>query len=346
MSDFPILFKRFIDDIILGPIDFNPEIHAHILTVFNSICPAIKFTMEAPSPEEKLIFLDISISVLDKKIKYSHFQKVCHSGILLRKDSFVPRHIKTNFLKNNIRKVREHTSSETEYPNKLNEVIDKFKRNQYTSTEIEKIIQTINKDGKTNHKKNSKVDKVFNFRLPYISEACNRKIKNLINKYKLPIRIINKLGLPLHTGLNNKQDKNKYRCTDSCNICKNLQNKYSCNDRYIIYKYTCNLCHEFYVGRTCRKFNIRHKEHARSINNKNNSSALSEHLINEHSDEEGGINMYTVDFIGRRHNSRDTAITEAFYINKLQPSLNRKHELPAYNLLSHEHTSHPLFNNS
>ena len=62
------------------------------------------------------------------------------------------------------------------------------------------------------------VSKTFNLKLPYMGKTCNGKVKKLIEKYKLLIRLNNKLGLPLNK-----------RWID-CDIYKILHCKYSCRD--------------------------------------------------------------------------------------------------------------------
>ena len=56
----PKLFKRYIDDIILGPIN-NLDFTKTILATFNEINPDIQFTIEIPENGKPLNFLDISV---------------------------------------------------------------------------------------------------------------------------------------------------------------------------------------------------------------------------------------------------------------------------------------------
>ena len=110
--------------------------------------------------------------------------------------------------------------------------------------------------------------------------------------------------------------------------------KYNCYDKYVVYRYTCSICGEFYiVGRTLRKFSVRHAEHLRAIVNKSRSSALYEHVKDKHNDV-GDIEVFRVDFIAKLTNSRDTTFTEAKAITYFKPTINRKHELPCYTLPS------------
>ena len=83
-----------------------------ILSVFNSVNNDIKFTVEVPEPGNFLSFLDVAIRIGDDGIHYKWHIKPCHSNNSLRADSWVPNHVKTNFLKNAIQNVKEKCSSE------------------------------------------------------------------------------------------------------------------------------------------------------------------------------------------------------------------------------------------
>ena len=66
----PVLYQRYIDDIILGPLTFDEEAFENILNAFNSINPQIKFTLEKHQPEDWLNFLDLKIKIVNGNIKY------------------------------------------------------------------------------------------------------------------------------------------------------------------------------------------------------------------------------------------------------------------------------------
>ena len=71
----PQLYKRYIDDVILGPIESNLEMIKEIEQVFNSIVPEINFTTEIQLPHKGLNFLDLTIHIKDHKIDYYWLQK-------------------------------------------------------------------------------------------------------------------------------------------------------------------------------------------------------------------------------------------------------------------------------
>ena len=84
----PSIYVRYIDDILIGPIDRHSNFCNIILEVFNSVNGSISFTLEAPNQNNVINFLDLSIQIGHNKIEYSWFTKTCHSEISLRKDSY------------------------------------------------------------------------------------------------------------------------------------------------------------------------------------------------------------------------------------------------------------------
>ena len=108
----PIMYRRYIDDVILGPVKRSPMI-GNILQIFNSVNEDIKFTLESPDVGKPLNFLDISIKIINFGIEYSWFTKPSHSNNSLRQDSWVPQHVKTNCVKNAIANVNQRCSNAT-----------------------------------------------------------------------------------------------------------------------------------------------------------------------------------------------------------------------------------------
>ena len=104
----PAIYKRYIDDILIGPIDRNSNLSQIILETFNKENEDIKFTLEIP--DNALSFLDMAIEIKQGKIEYSWFEKPCHSQNSLKKDSFVPNHVKSNFVSNYIKRVENRCS--------------------------------------------------------------------------------------------------------------------------------------------------------------------------------------------------------------------------------------------
>ena len=131
--------------------------------------------------------------------------------------------------------------------------------------------------------------------MDFISDRHNRKIREILRKHNFSIRFISKPARYL------KQCFKKTVCTKSsshnCEVCKRLPLKYKCTDRFLIYKFTCNSCKDFYIGETCRTFNLRYSEHKRSLERQDGKSALSHHVKTAHSDKRMKIDDFCVNVL-------------------------------------------------
>ena len=107
----PKIFKRYIDDCLLGPYPFDKNIHSSILQSFNSINSSIQFTLESVEPSSWLPFLDLKFRNNNSVLEFSPFSKPFHSGICLNFHSHHPPHVKSNFVRNQFISIRNHSSS-------------------------------------------------------------------------------------------------------------------------------------------------------------------------------------------------------------------------------------------
>ena len=102
--------------------------------------------------------------------------------------------------------------------------------------------------------------------------------------------------------------------------------KFKCDDRFLVYKITCKVCNKFYIGQSSRTISSRLLEHRRSINKKDQSSALSEHNVLAHNGE-SSFTDFTIDIVEQLTNPIETKIAEAMIIDRLRPQLNRRFEM-------------------
>ena len=164
-------------------------------------------------------------------------------------------------------------------------------------------------------------------KINFVSDSCKCKLNKLIKQCELPIKLVNKLGPTLKTVINKKQNKPKHH---NCDLCKLLPKNHSCLDRFVVYKFTCNLCNGLYIGQTNRPFHKRYSEHKRDLSNKNTRNALYEHGTKTHDFPDIGIHHFDIDFIDKSSNAVDCRLAEAHFIKTLKPAINRKHELPNF----------------
>ena len=307
----PKIYKRYLDDILLGPV--KADMVNEILDTFNSIQESIQFTVEVPEENEFLAFLDIAIRIKDQ-IQYKWYVKPCHSDNSLRYESYVPNHIKTNFVRNSIRSVDKKCSSEylrTEARKKLD---CRLKKNGFKNY------------GKVREQKRTrqKIDKRSTcLTLDFVNDGLSRKINKIMKKYNFPARVIHKPAKSLAKIFKDKKHKEKH---DNCRICDHLPNNFTCEDRFLVYKFTCKYCSHFYIGETSRPFSCRYKEHERSIKQKSLTSALAEHAHEAHNNRSIFITDFDLDILRRCRAPVETRLAEARAITVQRPQLNRKHE--------------------
>ena len=304
----PLIYKRYIDDKIVGPFPKNDVSLPKILHTFNSINDNIQFTLDVPK-NNFLNFLDVSIAI-NKKLSYKWFSKECHSGISLQKDSWLP-----SYVKNSMKYVSDRCSSRDELETSIPLMKHRLNSNGFYNTNC-KI-----KDSKSNSKNG---EKFVNLSLDFVNDKFCRKMKTLTNKFKLPIRITSKPGKVLANI--------PKRCSPTnachCNVCSAVGPRFTCNDKYIVYNFNCKICNKNYIGQTCRPLKHRYAEHQRSLKNPDQRSALSEHVNKDHSNlTDVQIKNFDLSILSKQRNSVHTKLSESRHIAKNKPLLNRKHEM-------------------
>ena len=315
-----IIYKRYIDDGILGPFDKNDKCFDVILDAFNSVDQNIKFTMENPA-DGKLNFLDITVWPENGKVMYKKYVKEISSGNALKKDSWLPKSVKNNFVKQSIKDAMDRCSNNL--PESMKRESEKLcktllKRNGYTDSDLsvrdKQVKNTCNSRPKPN------ADKKSILKLPFISDSLNRKINYQIRKYKLNIRLVSTGNKKLRNVLKKRSKMNKH---PDCAICSKLS-KHNCETSCVVYQFSCKVCGDKYIGKTARPFYLRYNEHSNSIKNKNNTSALSEH--SQVCRLSGTIDDFNVQFLRCLKDPVETSVVESRLINTYSPRMNRRHE--------------------
>ena len=158
----------------------------------------------------------------------------------------------------------------------------------------------------------------------FINDRFTRKVNKILNNYSFPVKVASKPNKKLSQCFNYRK-KVKH---ENCKLCDILPNKYSCDDRFVVYKATCNLCNKFYIGETCRPFYIRVDEHRRCVKNRDRNSALTDHIITDHR-ENLTFDDFRLEIISKFSSPVETRIGEAQLISTLRPQINRKDEIVA-----------------
>ena len=115
---------------------------------------------------------------------------------------------------------------------------------------------------------------------------------------------------------------------NNCQICPKIATeRVDCSKICPIYKITCNLCEQFYVGESSRSLHDRLGEHLRFANNPTCPSykeeALALHYNAHHSGQSPNL---TFELLGSETNTVIRKVYEAHFIFTLKPDINNKEE--------------------
>ena len=173
---------------------------------------------------------------------------------------------------------------------------------------------------KSNRHNNSDTTDWLYLKLPFISEQIDRKISTIFRNENLKVRITHRshnLRHALWTPKANAECK-RQRCP--------IAHTGNCFKRNCIYKILCTICNEFYIGSTIRHLHDRIKEHFNSSN-----SSVYKHIITCHNKPNSSKTIISI--IARESDPVNLRLNEAFYIRKLQPTINSRAELTELNEL-------------
>ena len=149
-------------------------------------------------------------------------------------------------------------------------------------------------------------------------------MKSLIHKYDLSITLTSNPNKSLFNALKLRDEVKKH---DQCHICDALPDRYTCKDKYLVYKFICKYCNESYIGQSSRPFYNRYNEHRHCLKTNKTNSALTEHCQNKHASQNCSITDFQLQILDRCKDPINARLSEARHIKRLSPSINRKHEL-------------------
>ena len=308
-------YGRYIDDILMVRTKGGPTTNT-VRDVFNSVNESIQFTIEE-SQNNQLAFLDIKIVTDEEGIKTRWYQKELHSGNMLRYDSFIPRNTKFNTAVNMFMRVMDSCSTDAYAEEDLNKIWNQFITNRFPvevlRTARHKAARKQTQPRKVGNRREWLDNNKVLIKIPFISEACNDKIKRITDGSGLGFMTVNDRAMKITNiakPVTNKRNKN---C--NCKWCK-MMTKGCCKDTVAIYKATCNNCGHFYIGKTNNQMGNRIREHLNK--NPNNNSAIAKHKREKCN---GGFTFETIE---RNHNYLVNDMRELMIIKQQKPQLNQQ----------------------
>ena len=366
-----LYYGRYIDDTLLiydektGSNNINP-----ILEVFNTMHRNIKFTAEDKDDKGNLPFLDMHLYFDDTHNLCSKWYiKPQHSGNFIRGDEFIPENIKRNTIIERFRAVMMRSTEEQYAREGINRLVEILRKNNHPIFKIMGAIRQAfykNSNSLVINNQNTIDQPLYNFnwrdtkqnnfnsstkefepiksilKIPYINENLKTTINSVIEKFgrKDEIRVVYTSNQRVKFLKPSDNNRAQPEIRDGCQICVNMEgnDKYHCGTRIVVYKIQCRICQEFYIGKTNKSLKERITQHFNAYKSKTTNSPLWSHenyfhggaIINNW---EGFFEKYRLVVIKQNSDYVLNNIDEAEHITKLKPSINRREEVPEWDIV-------------
>ena len=307
------LYSRYVDDIFI--MTKSREEADRIYKVFNNIDSHIKFEIEHPTKFDKthvLNLLDISFHINEAgDMHHEFYKKMARKPIFVNYKSALPMKNKMHFIRNERSRITNNCSDNISAKTHLNNFDKILKLNKYPQKFIK---HPRTSPSSNNGYRRNEGTKFAYLNLPFINESVDRKIINSFRREGLNVRIYHKtnsLRSTLALKSNNRRVCTKRGCTLNNDLCFR---------KNVVYRISCNKCQGTYIGSTIRPLHDRIYEHLN-----NNNSSVSKHKVICGS---SSTNM-AVEVLDKETRKGNLRIREAFFINKLEPTINNKEESAA-----------------
>ena len=311
----PAFYRRYVDDCF---VIFNSESHVELFLDFiNGQHQSIQFTYEK-EVNNILPFLDLKVERKEAVLTTSIYRKPTFTGLLSKFDSFTPMKYKENLIATLINRGYKLCSSFLAFDNECNFLKSILTKNGYPLFLIEQQIRkVVNKlytpFGEETLASQNVPKAVVYFPTQFlgpVSDTVSKKLHELMGDFypQISLRIVCSDGNTIGNRFNFK-DKVSKLCMSN-----------------IVYKYTCEFCKEFYIGKTCRQFRSRIREHqGLTIRRGNpcevNSLSFSEVRRHCHEVHNCEVNPDRFDILAKLRNENDLECLESLFQRSLKPKI-------------------------
>ena len=322
-----LTYKRYIDDTLIV-FDHNSDIDfpSLILDEFNSILNQIQFTMEKPGALDWMPFLNTQLRINNRQhILAKWYQKPTHSGNLLSPFSNIANKSKLDFLKMTFVTCKKRCNHTSGYLQSIEFIFTQLLKNGYTQDQIRSAFR-ISLESKlfwrasTNLYIEHNKDKLP-LKLPFTSNHTNRMITASIKEKNLPITLVNDKVIRLNT-LGFKKKPLLPPC-NKCIYCTWSNKPGVCCYIRAVYRLTCTICNDEYIGMTNRLIKNRMYEHANDMRTGLLKFGPGKHLRDRHANIEHALTVFNLDILYRSRNTIETGLSEKRFIKSLNPVINR-----------------------
>ena len=317
-------FRLYIDD-GCGIANSKHEAEAFLKTIADED-PEGKLSWELDFQADKntwVPFLNTEVQVaVDGEMKTRLYRKPQKRNITLHAASHHPQSMKKNTILNSFTDARQISSGEEEESHSISIVDTLYKCNGYRTSDLTVEIK------ETAPKKTSKKPGILC--LDYVSENACKGIRNFVRKSKLNVKVVFLPGRKLRNIFCSSRPYDHPKCLSTrCEICPRITTKgKNCLVKNIVYRVTCNICKQTYIGESSRSAHQRLGEHLRYARHpktkSNGEQALAVHYLTHHSDDEPDLSF---DILTVQPNTSRRKIYEAMLIYQQKPMLNLRDEL-------------------
>ena len=298
----PILYKRYIDDIVGAAIGSRHELEMFIDYVSN-FYPFLKFTHEVSS--SSVNFLDLTLSITGNKISSDIFFKPTDSHNYLLYSSSHPPSCLNAIPYSQLLRAKRICSNNDDFDRASDQIIDFFEARGYPSDITKRASERISNVGRTTALR-TKSSRSQSQRIPLVLpfHSSVNPIRRIIFKhyktlmsdpstkevfphlpvtaYKRERNISDHLVRAAHPLRSGDENPGTYPCgRGRCNTCKyvtrgtvlvcgpsntnQINTRFTCTSSNVVYAITCTNCKILYIGETKRRLADRITEHLRSV---------------------------------------------------------------------------------
>ena len=324
----PILYGRYIDDACTICTTREEAVEFFVKIGDQDPDRLIKWEVDFPEGDDYVPFLGTNIRVTESgEVQSRFYRKEARKNITLHANSHHPLSTKIQTVRNFYATAKLSASDCQQEEASLRIVdtllIDNGYQNprQFAEQQSCRLYQG----------QKQQVEDCVILKLPYISESFSLSIQKFISSRSLPIKTVFTPGTKLRNIFCSSRplDNGAGYCGGrSCKICPRLEGERNCQVTAPVYRITCNICTEIYIGETGRTAKDRFGEHLRYATSPTLKSytemAFAVHYRQYHNNTVPDL-MFEIITTETRILYRK--IIEAYYINREKPAINLKEEL-------------------
>ena len=214
----PLVYVRYIND--TGTIVNDANEAGQTLRYLNEQHPTIKFELELPDESGFLPILDIKIKK-DGSTQNKLYIKKANKGITLHNDLHHLTTTKKMMIRNELQRTNK-SSDESHREGSMDMVKRKLENNGCDKGMIPQ---------QPYKHRTKRPPPQFTFRMPYLSEELNGRIRHLLKVHNIDVRIVNPTPITIKQYASQKQ-KNVVTCT----MRKCLMISAKCTSCYVVYE--------------------------------------------------------------------------------------------------------------